>query len=250
MSITVLYSKVSSLWFVKQYEQLISLLNISDKQRFDMMKSQLKRKQLVLSRFLLQQAVFELLKENEIKSEEQDEKPSIRSYKIENYHKLIINQQYHFYISITHSGPLAAVCVSKRQLKLGIDVEKIKPRNFIELSAEICTSNELAIIKAGQYQPVNFYQLWTVKEALTKATADNLRDFFSCDCSHVLNKNIGVINLAKEAFSYNTISLSHESDSYVGTIVVELLDYNRSNNNISETSCNKNSAISWQYYTS
>ncbi|WP_426360487.1 4'-phosphopantetheinyl transferase family protein [Pseudocolwellia sp. HL-MZ19] len=241
MSELILYSKISELWFVEQYENLTLLLNDLDKQRFDKMKSQLKRKQLVLSRFLLQQAVLELLNED---------KHSIQSYHIENYHQLIINQQYHFSISITHSGPIAAVCVSKRQLKLGIDVEKIKPRNFIELSAEICTLNELTRIKAGQYQPVSFYQLWTVKEALTKATAANLRDSFSFDCSPVLKKNYGVIILAKEPFAYNTISLSHESDSFVGTVVVELLDYNRSNNNISETTCNKNSAISWQYYTS
>jgi len=241
MSITISYAKVSDTWFIEQYEQLASLLNVLDKQRFDKMKSQLKRKQLVLSRFLLQQAVLELLNE---------ETYSIQSYHIENYHQLIINQQDHFSISITHSGPIAAVCVSKRQLKLGIDVEKIKSRSFIELSAEICTPNELTRIKAGQYQPVSFYQLWTTKEALTKATAANLRDSFSFDCSPVLKKNNGVITLAKKPFSYHSISLFHESDSFVGTVVVELLDYNRSNNNIFETSCNKNSAIYWRYYTS
>lgn len=239
MSEFILYSKITDTWFIEQYEQLTSLLNTQDKQRFDKMKSQLKRKQLVLSRFLLQQAVLELLNE---------EKHSIQSYEIQNYHKLIINQQYHFSISITHSGPIAAVCVSHRQLKLGIDVEKIKPRDFIELSAEICTPNELARIKIGQYQPKSFYQLWTVKEALTKATAVNLRDSFSFDCSDVLNIKNGVINLAKEKFYYSSISLSHESDFFVGTVVFELLDFDHTNNNNVTVSPEIISDISWLYY--
>jgi len=240
MSEFILYSKITDAWFIEQYEQLASLLNTQDKQRFDKMKSQLKRKQLVLSRFLLQQAALELLN---------IEKHSIQSYEIQNYHKLIINQQYHFSISITHSGSIAAVCVSRRQLKLGIDVEKIKPRNFIELSAEICTANELSNMKAGQYQPVDFYQLWTTKEALTKATAANLRDSFSFDCSQVLKKNNGVINLFQQPFLYNSINLSHESDSFVGTVVVELLNDDHSNKNRFTISTDKINDISWQYYS-
>lgn len=235
----VLYAKITDSWFNEQYEQLIALLNDQDKKRFDQMRSLLKREQLVLSRFLLRQAVLELSKEHNYR---------VESYKIENHNTLTINQQDCFSISITHSGIIAAVCISTQKIKLGIDIEKVKPRNFIELSAEICTPAELTHIKSEKYQPVSFYLLWTAKEALTKATAVNLRDSFAFDCSTTLKDSYGVFKINKTQFFYNTINLTYKSEHFVGTVVFELLNNNRSYNVPPVVSTGNDLSTFWHYY--
>ncbi|WP_077338733.1 4'-phosphopantetheinyl transferase family protein [Pseudocolwellia agarivorans] len=249
MSVFVLYAKVNDSWFIEQYNQSISLLNHEDKNRFDKMKSSLKRQQLLLSRVLLLQAAAQLLQQKSLtlKAEDEPEENShlessqIKTYQIENYTQLLINQKYSFSISITHSGSVAAVCISSQQLKLGIDIEKIKPRNFVELAQEFCVEDELTLLNNKQYDSYYFYKLWTAKEALTKATQANLTDLFSFNCSNVLIKNIGTFDFNHSIFSYHTNNLSDELEAYIGTVVVQV---------VSETiSFNEIKNISWIYYT-
>ncbi|WP_076418910.1 4'-phosphopantetheinyl transferase superfamily protein [Colwellia sp. UCD-KL20] len=253
MSVFVLYAKVSDSWFIEQYNQSISLLNGQEKKRFDKMKSSLKRQQFLLSRVLLLQAATQLLQQKSLILKAEDEQiensclenSQIKTYQIENYTQLLINQKYSFSISITHSGSVAAVCISSQQLKLGIDIEKIKPRNFVELAKEFCVEEELTILNNKQYDAYYFYKLWTAKEALTKATQANLTDLFSFNCSNILIKNIGRFDFNHSIFSYHTSNLSYELDAYIGTVVVQVV-----NEILSETiSFNEMKNISWIYYT-
>lgn len=252
MSVFVLYAKVSDSWFIEQYNQCISLLNNQEKKRFVKMKSSLKRQQFLLSRVLLLQAATQLLqqKSQTIKAEDEPiehsylESSLIKTYQIENYSKLLINQKYNLSISITHSGSIAAVCISSQELKLGIDIEKIKPRNFVELAQEFCVEEELTLLKDNQYEPNCFYKLWTAKEALTKATQANVTDLFSFNCSNVLIKNIGVFDFNHSLFSYHTRNLSYELEAYIGTVIFEVLDNKKALSNMFE----KAEKINWYKY--
>ncbi|XPF95691.1 4'-phosphopantetheinyl transferase family protein [Colwellia sp. RE-S-Sl-9] len=252
MSVFILYAKVSDSWFIEQYNQYIPLLNHEDKNRFNTMKSPLKRQQFLLSRVLLLQAATQLLQqksltlkaEGEPKENSYLEIAQIKTYQIENYTQLLINQKYSFSISITHSGSVAAVCISSQQLKLGIDIEKIKPRKFVELAQEFCVEDELTLLNNKQYDSYYFYKLWTAKEALTKATQANLTDLFSFNCSNVLIKNIGTFNFNHSLFSYNTCNLYNESETYIGTVVFETLDNKKALSDM----CEKAEKISWHKY--
>jgi len=235
MSELVLYASTTAHWFVEEYEELVNALNAKDRQRFDKMKSQLKRQQLVLSRYLIQEAVFKL---TDIQ---------VSSYEIKHFTTLIINQRHTFSLSITHSKMIAAICISTRKLSLGIDVEVVKTRNFVELSSEICTPKELTALKKIKNQPSDFYQLWTLKEALAKASGTELIDLFSYDCSNIFEEASSIINLNNFVFYYETTQLKHQSKTFIGTLLIECSDSSCQSSN-SAPQLTTDSNMPWNYF--
>ena len=175
MTTLVLYSTIDEKWFSEAIPKWLESLNIEETQRFYKMKSELKRKQLLLSRCLLQCALNKL------------GFGGFNRYEIVNFNQLVLlDYQQTFSISISHSGKVAAIILSDELLALGIDVEQNKPRHFTELAQEFCTEEELnALAKNSSYQE-GFYKLWTIKEALAKASQTPLVDLFPVNFSTVL----------------------------------------------------------------
>lgn len=75
--------------------------------------------------------------------------------------------------SLSHSHGHAALLVANAQIPLGVDIEKIKPRDFGALAEWVCTVEEQHYLAASNRQAEAFYRLWCIKEALIKAAALN-----------------------------------------------------------------------------
>lgn len=75
------------------------------------------------------------------------------------------------FLSLSHSGAHVAVAVSEDSL-LGVDIERHKQRDFVRLAAYAFGPRE-AVVAARS--AADFYRLWTLREAMGKATGDGLR---------------------------------------------------------------------------
>ena len=100
------------------------------------------------------------------------------------------------YFSISHSGQIAAVAVS-RECPVGIDIEKIAPVKA-GIARRICSSEEILYIFSSPEIPSGeitdrkilerFFRVWTYKEAYVKMTGegidDNIRNvrYSPCNC--------------------------------------------------------------------
>ncbi|PWS33751.1 4'-phosphopantetheinyl transferase family protein [Pedobacter paludis] len=92
--------------------------------------------------------------------------------------------------NISHSGNhlLVAVNVST----IGVDIELIKKDFNFESILETCFNpNEIEVINQSEDKSLKFYNLWTRKEALLKATGEGLVDNLSAiDClSNPVSRN-------------------------------------------------------------
>ncbi|VCU71364.1 4'-phosphopantetheinyl transferase psf-1 [Pigmentiphaga humi] len=72
--------------------------------------------------------------------------------------------------SLSHSGG-HALCARAAGGKLGVDLERIKPRDVLRLAQWVCDPAECEILhgQAAALQLTYFYLLWTLKEAFVKA---------------------------------------------------------------------------------
>lgn len=75
------------------------------------------------------------------------------------------------FLSLSHSGQNVAVAVGSGG-PLGIDVEMHRARDFARLAAYAFGPQE-AVVAARR--DADFYRLWTLREAMGKATGDGLR---------------------------------------------------------------------------
>lgn len=203
MTTVVRFARIDAIWFTEKQTYWLSQLNNKETHRYTSMKSKQKQQQMLLSRALIAQALTNF-------------NCSLDSaYNIINYSSLALpNRAQNFSISITHSGMMAAIILSDQPVKLGIDIEQIKKRNYIELTSEICTLNELTLIHSRKSIAEDFYQLWTVKESLAKASQCSLIDLYRCDCSAALNNHLGIINWQGIDYTFNHLNIQ----GYKGTI--------------------------------
>lgn len=82
-----------------------------------------------------------------------------------------------WHINVAHSGTYIAVAVSKGEV--GIDTEKIDAAfSFEDVATHSFGLAEQQYISEGQDNRLRFYQLWTRKEALVKATGTGIDDNF------------------------------------------------------------------------
>ena len=93
------------------------------------------------------------------------------------------------FISISHSDALAVAAADLKPI--GIDAEKIKPRN-LRLADKICLPEEREYIFSREDNVINrFYEIWTGKEAYFKKTGKGFPDF----------KSVNVLNLDRYIFT-------------------------------------------------
>lgn len=93
--------------------------------------------------------------------------------------------------NVSHSGDWALIGIANRVL--GIDVEKVDPDFFFQdIVAHSFNPFEKRYLESNNNDPVLFYQLWTRKEALVKATGKGIDGDFdqipSLDGEHQLTK--------------------------------------------------------------
>lgn len=204
MTTIALSADIEAPWFIEQYPYWLTQLNEQESHRYVLMKSKRKQQQMLLSRALISKALAQF------------NRTLNSTYQILNYSTLVFPDSAQTYtLSITHSGTMAAIILSDNPLRLGIDVEQIKTRNFPELAKEICTNNELALIKERVNIEADFYQLWTVKESLAKASQSPLTDLYQCDCSAALTKEQSNIHWGGVKYTLNCLTIQ----GYKGTIV-------------------------------
>ena len=102
--------------------------------------------------------------------------------------------------NVSHSGDVVLLAIS--QNPVGIDVEEINTLlDFESFTANSFTSTELDFIKNSVVKNVSFYQIWTRKEALLKATGEGLVD--EMNQIDVLDSNIIRFNKNYNLFSFN-----------------------------------------------
>ncbi|MDR1086072.1 MAG: 4'-phosphopantetheinyl transferase superfamily protein [Deltaproteobacteria bacterium] len=78
------------------------------------------------------------------------------------------------FISLSHSGPWAALAVS--QQAVGLDLEVPKERKYRLMAEKILTSSELNRFILSANPAEYFLAVWTLKESLLKATGRGLAD--------------------------------------------------------------------------
>jgi len=80
-----------------------------------------------------------------------------------------------WHINVSHSGSWILIAIGS--VSLGVDVEQINPDfPFQEVMPPTFSQEEQRSIEASTDARLLFYQLWTRKEALVKATAKGLND--------------------------------------------------------------------------
>lgn len=73
--------------------------------------------------------------------------------------------------SLSHSrGAAAVLCGGAGVSAAGADIEYMRPRDFAALAGWVASDGEKRLLAARGWQTEDFYLLWTLKEALLKAT--------------------------------------------------------------------------------
>lgn len=154
------------LWFARvedaslQTEEACkSLLSISEYKRFKLIKSPLKQRQYLLSRWLIRHALFNAYKQP---MDFWNIEETTGSFPV--VHNLPVKT----YLSLSHSHD--GVVVAMSDTAIGVDIEKIVKRKNMTAMAELFMSSlELALFQQHVTPALYFYQTWCVKEAYFKS---------------------------------------------------------------------------------
>jgi 4'-phosphopantetheinyl transferase len=92
--------------------------------------------------------------------------------------KPVLSNYPNVFFNVSHSGDWVLIAISR--MRVGVDVEQIRPDFPVDdLLDSICSPKERAwIYKGADDIRLSFYQLWTRKEALVKATGKGISDAF------------------------------------------------------------------------
>ncbi|MDP1839138.1 MAG: 4'-phosphopantetheinyl transferase superfamily protein [Reyranella sp.] len=80
------------------------------------------------------------------------------------------------HFSLSHSSDQAVLAVSE-QREVGIDIERVRPLDHLDLARRYFHPNEVAAIEGAQLpqeQLLAFFRVWTLKEAVVKAIGKGL----------------------------------------------------------------------------
>lgn len=124
------------------------------------------------------------------------------------------------HINAAHSGNWIMLAISK--VSVGVDIEKIVPDfSFPDVIAHSFSAPERQYIEADANPSLRFYQLWTRKEALVKATAKGIDNDFS-----QIPALIGVHRIAAHRLGASgswTVSGFTAADDYIGAVAHQLI---------------------------
>ena len=142
------FEQNASFWCIDESEkELINKLSLSDyfQQKFEKIKSTHQRKQFLAVHMILKSMQID---QNSL-SYNQNGKPTLN------------NGQY---ISISHSHDYCGVATGES--KLGLDIEKLRPKIF-NISSKFLSDREVSLIKKLNIE--NLTKVWTIKESVFKA---------------------------------------------------------------------------------
>jgi 4'-phosphopantetheinyl transferase len=80
------------------------------------------------------------------------------------------------HFSLSHSGDQAVLAVSE-QREIGIDIERVRPLDHLDLARRYFHPNEAAAIesvRSTEQQLLAFFRIWTLKESVVKAVGKGL----------------------------------------------------------------------------
>ena len=89
-----------------------------------------------------------------------------------------------YFFNISHCENLLAIAIDKKSI--GIDIEKIKPLKS-DVTKALCTQSDIDFLNSAdddKMRLVNFYKIWTAKEAYFKMLGSgitNLKSINYCD---------------------------------------------------------------------
>ena len=154
------------LWFARvedaslQTEEACkSLLSISEYKRFKLIKSPLKQRQYLLSRWLIRHALSNAYKQP---MDFWNIEETTGSFPV--VHNLPVKT----YLSLSHSHDRVVVGIS--DTAIGVDIEKIaKRKNMAEMAELFMSSLELGLFQQHVTPALYFYETWCVKEAYFKS---------------------------------------------------------------------------------
>jgi len=88
------------------------------------------------------------------------------------YNKPYLDADFSF--SISHSGEYVICAFTSNKEPLGVDIEKIEKKINLENFSSVLTKREKKEISNSREPLVTFYNIWTIKEAISKADGRGL----------------------------------------------------------------------------
>lgn len=116
-----------------------------------------------------------------------------REFKVSRALKAFTNAEARSY-SLSHSAGHAALLVAPAGMRVGVDLEALRPRDVLRLARFAFHEQEVAALEAAADDERDelFYVLWTLKEALGKALQLNLLDALrQCVFASTMNGWVG-----------------------------------------------------------
>ncbi|WP_448564057.1 4'-phosphopantetheinyl transferase family protein [Thalassotalea ganghwensis] len=110
--------------------------------------------------------------------------------------------------ALSHSKNGVAVIFSlEKPLNVGVDIELINNKRNIDSLIEICCHpKEKLFLAHSNKLYLDFYQVWTLKEALTKATRHSLTTLFTLDSKEVLaQEQLQSLYVSDEPFALSIV---------------------------------------------
>ncbi len=169
---------------IEQYNNK-KYLNEKKKKKIAKIKNKLKKKQSFLARVLLHNVIQQYFPIIKLSSYSIDEYKTLRYKDIEQV----------FSISISHSFNRVAVAICLDKISLGLDIEHHKKRQFDDLLNLFANKNEQDNYQKIKEKTASFYQLWTAKEALYKASHLNFEQACNADLTSLMDLNVKSLKL-------------------------------------------------------
>lgn len=72
-------------------------------------------------------------------------------------------------LCLSHKHDHSLIATNPHGGKPGVDLEHLRPRDFLRLAEVSCSAQEIMLIRQSERPAHTFYWLWTIKEALIKA---------------------------------------------------------------------------------
>ncbi|WP_422090866.1 4'-phosphopantetheinyl transferase family protein [Tenacibaculum ovolyticum] len=138
------------------------------------------------------------------------EKNCISNVKYTKYQKPYLDEDFSF--NISHSGEYVVFAYTLTNDPIGIDIEKINPIMRIEDFHSVLTDIEKSNIYKSEKPIKAFYDLWTIKEAVSKADGRGL----NIPLKEIkINENHIIINTNK--WYYKNVSITTDYKCHIST---------------------------------
>lgn len=88
------------------------------------------------------------------------------------------------FFNVSHSDGVVVLAVSDREI--GIDIQKIKSKNELQMAERFYSEKEAALVAKSENEGFElFYKFWARKEALGKCTGKGVRPYLDTDTSDI-----------------------------------------------------------------